>query len=215
MFSIQPYCEVGGVRLYHADVLAHLDEFRPSFSVLTVTDPPFNSGQIFAGEVDRRFDYQHWSASWFAGVSRFSRATVFTPGFANLAMWQRLEEPAGMFPLLYPNRLTWEPVLVYGTVEALEVCHRFAACRFSEDEGRWNGWHPCPKPEEFYRDASRRFGQPGDSLFEPFAGSGTALRFALRHGLDCIAFEEKEDYCERIALDLSTLEEELHVHNQH
>lgn len=206
MLSIEPYFESGGVRLYCADVLLHLDELRPSYSVVTVTDPPFNSGQIFAGEVDRRFDYEAWSASWFEGVGRFSRAVIFTPGYENLPMWSRTGENfVGMYPMLYPSRPTWEPVLVYGTVWSPAECRRYAACAFAEDEGKFNDWHPCPKPETYYRDAFRRFAQPGDTLFEPFAGSGTALRFALRSGIDCIAFEEKEAYCERIARGLSSL----------
>lgn len=207
MFSVAPYYERAGVQLYNADALAHLHEFRPSYFVLTITDPPYNTGQVFAGELDRldEVEYRQWSRDWLCEVMCFSRAAVFTPGLDNLSMWYSFGPPAGVFPLLRPPSIAWEPIIVIGDVANTEWFRRVAVCLFNDEENQ-AAWHPCPKPESFYFEMYRRFGQPGDTIFEPFAGSGTALRVALKLGLSCVAFEDKEAYCERIALDLESIE---------
>lgn len=77
---------------------------------------------------------------------------------------------------------------------------------FTSDEDTWFlsrlcgtfgervGWHPCQLPEKLLERIIRVSSNPGDVVFDPFAGSGTTLTVAAienRHWLGC---EMSEDY---------------------
>lgn len=59
--------------------------------------------------------------------------------------------------------------------------------------------HPTAKPLSMLRDMVRKFTDPGDTVFDPFAGSGTTLRAAVDEGRRAIGVELEERYCEVIA----------------
>lgn len=63
--------------------------------------------------------------------------------------------------------------------------------------------HPTAKPLSMVSDWVRLFTTPGDTIFDPFAGSGTTLRAAVDNGRRAIGVELEERYCEVIAKRLS------------
>jgi site-specific DNA-methyltransferase (adenine-specific) len=96
--------------------------------------------------------------------------------------------------------------------EAIAYFHR------NDTKPKWNGggragnWvlptvqkagHPTSKPVEMVGDWVRLFTNPGDTVFDPFAGSGTTLRAAVDNGRKAIGVEIDEAYCELIAKRLS------------
>lgn len=56
--------------------------------------------------------------------------------------------------------------------------------------------HPTQKPEELMRRLVRFFSVPGDTIIDPFAGSGTTLRAAKDLGRKAIGVELNEEFCE-------------------
>lgn len=89
--------------------------------------------------------------------------------------------------------------------EAVGILHN------AEGKLRWNGgghhavWkmnkeqnnkHPTQKPISLTKDFLRLFSEPGDSIIDPFMGSGTTLRAAKDLNLACIGIEIEEKYCE-------------------
>ncbi|MGV8973152.1 MAG: DNA-methyltransferase [Rhodoglobus sp.] len=66
-----------------------------------------------------------------------------------------------------------------------------------------NAGHPTVKPLSMVADWVRRFTNPGDTILDPFAGSGTTLRAAKDEGRKAIGVELDERYCEVIAKRLS------------
>jgi len=56
--------------------------------------------------------------------------------------------------------------------------------------------HPTQKPEELMRRLIRFFTTPGDTILDPFMGSGTTLRAAKDLGRKAIGIEIEEKYCE-------------------
>ena len=70
--------------------------------------------------------------------------------------------------------------------------------RVAQNEG-----HPTSKPLSMISDWVRLFSNQGDTILDPFAGSGTTLRAAKDNGRRAIGVELDERYCEVIAKRLS------------
>jgi site-specific DNA-methyltransferase (adenine-specific) len=73
-----------------------------------------------------------------------------------------------------------------------------------------NEGHPTVKPLPMVSDWVRLFTNPGDSILDPFAGSGTTLRAAKDQGRRAVGVELDERYCEvaarRLAQDAFSFE---------
>lgn len=63
--------------------------------------------------------------------------------------------------------------------------------------------HPTAKPLPMVAEWVRLFTNPGDTILDPFAGSGTTLRAAKDEGRKAIGVELDERYCEVIAKRLA------------
>jgi site-specific DNA-methyltransferase (adenine-specific) len=60
------------------------------------------------------------------------------------------------------------------------------------------GQHPCQMPLALLERIIRVSSNPGDLVLDPFAGSGTTLAAAKKHGRDYLGIELSEDYAQRI-----------------
>lgn len=61
-------------------------------------------------------------------------------------------------------------------------------------EERQGNDHPCPKPEVLMEKLIRDFTDPGDTILDPFAGSGTTGVAAVRLGRKFIGWERDAKY---------------------
>jgi site-specific DNA-methyltransferase (adenine-specific) len=64
--------------------------------------------------------------------------------------------------------------------------------------------HPAPFPEELPRRCIRLYSFKGDTVLDPFAGSGTTLRVARQLGRNSIGYEINPDYKELIETKLTS-----------
>jgi len=56
--------------------------------------------------------------------------------------------------------------------------------------------HPCPFPDDIPKRCIVATTSPGDTILDPFMGSGTTLRAAKDLGRKAIGIEISERYCE-------------------
>lgn len=66
-----------------------------------------------------------------------------------------------------------------------------------------NGDHPTQKPLELIKQFVSLFSDPGETILDPFMGSGTVLRAAKDLGRRAIGVEIEERYCEIAARRLA------------
>lgn len=177
--------------------------------------------------VDRleEFSYARWTQSWFTVAPQ--PLVTFT-GTKNLAMWCQMCEPTWVGAWHKPNAAggqplngfaAWEPILFYGR-PSVPVRHDswsvpLTAQQMGSDRNtprpgkiRTNGIantgkvqrgrHPCPKPLPLMWRMVNETTTVGQTVLDPFAGSGTTLRACKDLGRKGIAIETEEAYCEMI-----------------
>jgi site-specific DNA-methyltransferase (adenine-specific) len=68
--------------------------------------------------------------------------------------------------------------------------------------------HKARFSEELVRIPILTTTPPRGVVLDPFAGSGTTLLFALKHGFRCIGIDAKKEYCDLMISQLTRLHEE-------
>lgn len=183
-----------GVSLYLGDcreILPTLGRFDAC-----VTDPPYGVDFKYDGHDDKRDGYEEWCGAWFDLCHDRAETILMSCGAVNVSMWARLRpfkwqlawlKPAAMgrSPVGFCN---WEPMLLWGRGSGTSV-DVFTAAILPSDELEG---HPCPKPLAWGVEALKRV--PGESVLDPFMGSGTTALAAVRLGRRYTGIEIHEPY---------------------
>ena len=74
---------------------------------------------------------------------------------------------------------------------------------------KYPGKHPCEKPQDMLRHMIQCSTREGDTVLDPFAGSGSTLIAAKSLGRKAVGIEMSEKYCEQIVKTLTTQPEQL------
>ena len=202
----EPYFQDESCTIYHGDCREILPELGPVDLVLT--DPPYNVG-IDYSDGDNRADYESWCGEWFAMLPQ---PILLTPGMVNLGMWMRIHEPTWTIAWVKPNQCSpsriggfnaWEPVLVYGRI-GKRIGHDTFSTAIKTNQ-HYVGDHPCPKDLHSWSRILAMASEVGQTILDPFMGSGTTLRAAKDLGRKAIGIEIEERYCEIAARRLSQM----------
>jgi DNA modification methylase len=184
---MKPYYqdERAGIMIYHGDcreVLPGLDD-----SEVALTDPPYGVGKD---------QWDNASCEWIVPLLN-CRTTMITPGIKNMF---RYPAPNWVAAYCFPNGEKravgggincWEPVLVYGKVSFSLDCRMFRPVASVRIDG-----HSTPKPVSPWQWLIAEASEPGETILDPFMGSGTTLRAAKDLGRRAIGIEIEERYCE-------------------
>jgi site-specific DNA-methyltransferase (adenine-specific) len=197
--GVKPYYADEWVTLYHGDCR---DVLPAVVGDAVVTDPPYNVGiQYGRGTDDTRADYEAWCREWF-GLLRAACAgpIAITCGQANVSMWATIAAPDWWLAWWKPAAMgrcvvgfnNWEPIALYGKpLESITDVIRAPIVPDASVEG-----HPCPKPLEWAAKQIGYMTKPGQTVIEPFSGTGTTLRAAKDMNRKAIGIEIEERYCE-------------------
>lgn len=202
---MKPYYEdtKAGIVIYHGDCREILPTcFRAD---VLITDPPY--GVDFEGKATKHTTEK--SGGYTTGddgnvgpefVARALEMVTRGAVFPGNRMLHRYPAPRDIGCVYCPSGagigpwgfVCFHPVLFYGP-RASNVLQPTSIQSFATAD---NVDHPCPKPLRWLTWLTSLVSLPGETILDPFMGSGTTLRAAKDLGRKAIGIEIEERYCE-------------------
>jgi site-specific DNA-methyltransferase (adenine-specific) len=208
---MNPYYEEAGITIYHGDCR----EILPTLKVdVCITDPPYSevthagartANSLASSEIDFASIGQDRFTSDIIKISeQVKRWTVLTCDWRHAFMLEDLELLVRLGVWVKPNgapQFTGDrPATGW---EAVAVLHAAGKKRWNGGGSRavWtfnveHGQHPTQKPLALVKAWVRDFSDEGETILDPFMGSGTTLVAAKDLGRKAIGIELEEKYCE-------------------
>lgn len=194
------------------DCLEVMKTFPDKSFDLVLTDPPYgvnlgyNAKNQKSLPTNRKYDIyedtqenlEKLVAAFMPEALRIGKRVALTPGVKNMWLYPKPDHVGSFF---YPaasgcNRWgfsCWQPIFYYG-VDPYLGRSRPDSTR-SVEQTVQNG-HPCPKPIEQMRWLVNRTSLEGDTILDPFMGSGTTLVAAKYLNRNATGIDISEKYCE-------------------
>ena len=227
---MKPYYERDGITIYHGDCREVLPTLGPVDHV--ITDPPFSvtthagARSLLSdvrgggtGDNEGRIDFAPVDAQFVRGVLALAQPARWTIASLDWRHVGPLEQcpPSGLRFVRFgvwvkpdgaPQFTGDRPATGW---EAIAILHHLGG------KMRWNGggnravWthniareeHPTAKPLSLLKELVSLFTDPGETILDPFMGSGTTLRAAKDLGRKAIGIELEEKWCEVAARRLA------------
>lgn len=210
--------------IYNQDCLKGMPSLPEEFADLAITDPPFNIGKLQSWPADK---YREWlgqvSGLIYRRLKENSSLLIELPkvDVFRLRLFEKIEE-AG-FAFRYP-------IILYTTNNMLGsrqwYTHYSLCLWFSKGKGRKRYRYPdvikasmistkrqfsCPQTKNVrhYERLVDLFSDRGDTILDPFMGSGTTALACKGLGRHYIGFEIDPKYCEIARKRLSEVQLEL------
>lgn len=174
-----------------------------------VTDPPYGVGIDYNGLVDDEQIILDVVLPAIEGCRLLSKRVVVTSGNKNAWLYPRPDDfgvwwnPAGTSTGKWGFQCVGTPILYYGkdprTSRGASPSSPVSVGASAEQDGKP---HPCPKPLSLMKWLLRKSSFEGETVLDPFMGSGTTLVACARMGRAGIGIEIDEGYfdiaCERV-----------------
>lgn len=215
---MKPYYEQSGVTIYHGDCREVLSGLTAN---VVVTDPPYGLGElsgttaIARGKNRYQSDYFEDTEAYLSAVvvpavgvalARCGDRGAITPGVRCSWLYPRPRDVGGFYQPAAVGMGPWgfasfNPVLFYGkdpwggkkpSATMVPLTER------PSDDG-----HPCAKPIGAMLWLVMKASIEGETVLDPFMGTGTTLVAAKNLNRCAIGIELEERYCEIAARRLS------------
>lgn len=198
---MKPYYEEKGIQIFHGDCR----EILPSLPNvdLVLTDPPYGVNYSYASYQDSPENFEsvvlpvlndttrRWSSAVFMSMRQMQKLPAFKWSLCWHKPGSTRRNTVGGFSI-------WEPVFLYG--DGWSVANDAITLPDCVNHDKGNV-HTCPKPLRLLRWILTL--HAGETILDPFMGSGTTLRAAKDLGRKAIGIEIEEKYCEIAAKRLS------------
>ena len=214
---MKPYYEdtKAGIVIYNADCRDVLPTL-PSVD-LVLTDPPYGidggvssgvtrgKGNYAGGFIDNETHIRDVVVPVIEWCIENARCVVLAPGNRWFSLYPQPQsfgvfyQPAAVGMQAFGN-LDAQPIFYYGSSGGSRMGK---PCSYVLTEPPEPNRHPCPKPLRAWRKLLAMVGIEGETILDPFMGSGTTLRAAKDLGRKAIGIEIEERYCEIAAKRLS------------
>lgn len=225
---MKPYYDHAGITIYHGDCREILPSLPPVDLVLT--DPPY-SDAVRDGALTRA-DQAPIQGKQFVpfSIDETALREILSASARILRRWAvvfcdwrhassfGLNAPIGLRHVRFGvwNKPDGAPQFTGDRPapgwEAISFLHKDSVKLQWNGGGRRSVWtcgverqngHPTPKPLSLMADMVQLFSDNGETILDPFMGSGTTLRAAKDLGRKAIGIEIEEKYCEIAAKRLS------------
>ena len=192
------------VKLYLGDCLEILPTLADNSVDAVITDLPYGLNIDYGIYEDTPENLKKLIFDFLPIVLNLAKNTIITCGVTNLWLYP---QPDWVLSWQYPNGntsgiwgfRTWQPVLIYGRDPKLaNKVGRYpdsVTTMILPTKKRSNG-HPTQKPMRFMKWIIERCSMPGDTILDPFMGSGTTGVACVRTGRNFIGIEIEPKYFE-------------------
>lgn len=188
------------VELYCGDCLEIMKSIPDKSIDAVITDPPYGNNLMYATYQDTRESLEKLVPAFMQECLRVSDKVIVTPGVANIYLY-----PKYTWILSWVNMAgvgstswgfsCWQPILVYGKDPFLATGKGRRADTFIQKLNQVSEVnHPCPKPDNVMRWIVDRTVFEGDTILDPFMGSGTTGVACVQTGRNFIGIEIDEGY---------------------
>jgi site-specific DNA-methyltransferase (adenine-specific) len=201
---VKPYYEHGGITIYHGDCREVLPTLPDASVDLVLTDPPYGIGKA-------EWDFDIWPLLTDAAneCARILKDSGICFWFGAISELPRLIEATSAIPYRWtfiwyaPNNMQhgnigfakYTPALVLARGKAWRDMQDLRSvpipCRSIDKM-----LHPTVKPLALIHYLAEKGCKEGETILDPFMGSGTTLRAAKDLGRKAIGIEIEERYCE-------------------
>lgn len=204
-----PYYDQDGITIYNADCLIAMRALRQVDAI--VTDPPYG--------VNLDYDlYDDTMDNWKAMMIKFvplamarARVVLFPSGKYEGEKFLFINYPPNWRLCWYKGSTSnisavgfndWEMIFVYGE----KICFNTHDYFYAQPERKGMYGHPCPKPLDYSMWLISKFTKEGDTVLDPFMGSGTTMIAARKLGRKAVGIELSQKYCDIAIQRLSQME---------
>ena len=178
------------VRLILGDCLEVMKTLEAGSVDAVITDPPY-------GVNFRDSDWDTGIPKWLSLAKRVSPLVIFTTAPTTMWDYPRPDWVNCWYREASSSRAVsggfnhWSPILIYGAVKFPVDSIKLHAIQHSYPRGYP---HPSPKPEALMLWIVNHATKPGDTILDPFMGSGTTGVACVRTGRNFIGIERDTGY---------------------
>ena len=185
------------VELHLGDCLEVMKSMPDKSVDAIITDPPYGLNVEYGSFVDTKENLSALIAQFMPELNRLSDRILIFCGNGNQHLY-----PAPDWTLCWHipagngyNRwgfTTWQPILAYG--KPYRPKGRAYPDSFSMSPKSDKNGHPCPKPDKLMIAIVERYTKVGDTILDPFMGSGTTGIACVQTGRNFIGIEIDPEY---------------------
>lgn len=221
----KPYYEDDYAVLFHADCREFLHELADESVAAVLTDPPYTERTHTKARTPQRDGITSFASitdadlrDSLSSMGRVSQGWVVATLDYRHAVEFDIDPPLGLKVQRLGVWVKTNPTPQLSGDRPAQGWESIAYMHRADRRSKWNGGgahgnyvapippaegHPTAKPLPLVAQWIRWFTNPGDTILDPFAGSGTTLRAAKDEGRKAIGIELDEHYCELAAKRLT------------
>lgn len=160
-----------------------------------ITDPPYGLGIEYDQFDDTKENLKNLIERFFTEASRITSRIIIFPGINNVWLYPPADWIAcwfygttGSWGKLGYN--AWQPILFYGKNNRR---YGMDTIKYSKMEKRISG-HPCSKPLGLMEEVVKRFTDEGETVLDPFCGTGTTILACVKNNRKGVGIEISQCY---------------------
>jgi len=181
--------------LHNGDWREYIQRNGANFDAV-ITDPPYGTGEHMRqdGEIMKtRQDWDVWNFEWFEHVKHLRGAFFIPPALVLSQKWEgfRLMSWNSPCPMKWKNvapRYGIQPILGFGKFPDKASLDWYKVRSMQTTD------HPHQKPLEVMRWLIETVSEVGDTIFDPFMGSGSTGVAAIQTGRHFVGCEISAEY---------------------